>query len=326
MGEIDEGEKQAVPNYGDPRALYSAVVLLRRLIVAVAVSGMLPAFGAANQSLVERAISLFESRNFIQAQADLERVLKAEPRNRVARVYLVRTLIERGEVIQALRRLDAFLKDDPNDAETRFQAGQLLQQLGSARFADLQRTAPDSAEAHELLGRSYETRGQLKEALAEYQLGLKRNSAAPGIHFLIGNVFWKQRDLDSAATEFESELSGNPNHTLANLRLGQIELARDRATAAVPLLRKAVAGDANLLDAHRELGKALRITGAYEEAVRELQLVAARRPEDDSVHAQLAAAFKAMGETERANDEMRLHRAILQKKLNASREAMQKGR
>ena len=284
---------------------------------------MLAAFGAANQNLVERAISLFESRHFIQAQADLERVLKAEPRNRVARFYLVRTLIERGEVTQALRRLDAFLKDDPNDAETRFQAGQLLQQLGSARFADLQRTAPDSVEAHELVGRSFETRGQLKEALAEYQLGLKRNPAA-GIHFLIGNVLWKQRNLDSAAMEFESELRGNPNHTLANLRLGQIELARDRATAAVPLLRKAVAGDANLLEAHRELGKALRITGGYEEAVRELRLVAARRPEDDSVHAQLAAVFKAMGETERANEEMRLHRAILQKKLNASREAMQK--
>lgn len=271
-----------------------------------------------------RVVSLFESRNFIEAQNQLERLLKADPRNRAARLYLIRTLIERGRAVEAVRQLDILLKANQADPDVRFEAGQLLQQLGDARMGDLQRMAPDSAEAHQLLGRSHEARSQLKEALAEYRLALEGSPSAPGIHFFIGNILWKQRDLDAAATEFESELTTNPNHTLANLRLAQIELARDRAAAAVPLLRKAVAGDATLLEAHRELGKALRVTGNYEEAVRELDWVARRRPEDDSVHAQLAAVFRAMGETERANQEMRLHRAILQKKLNASREAMQK--
>lgn len=304
-------------------AIYSAVTSRLRLIVLLAGWAIPAVAGETTATLMARAVSLFESRDFPAAQSQFEHLLKTGPRNHTARVYLIRTLIERGRVVEALRHVDVLLKANPDNPDVRFEAGQLLQRLGEARMSDLQRTAPDSAEAHQLLGHSYEARGQLKEALAEYQLALQRNPAAPGIHFLMGNILWKQRDPDSAAAEFKSELRTNPNHTLANLRLAQIELARDRAAAAVPLLRQALAGDATLLEAHRELGKALRVMGNYEEAVRELEWVARRRPEDNSIHAQLAAVFKGMGLNERANEEMRLHRVILQKKLNASRQRMQ---
>src|SRR6516164_4195939 len=138
-----------------------------------------------------------------------------------ADIRTARALLEQGKTIDALKELQAALRSAPDDPEVQFEAGELLREIGAQRAAELERVAPESAEAHELVGRSFESRGRLDEALAEYRMALKNHPEITGVHLLIGNVFWKKRDFEAARAELEAELRLNPNHALANLRLGQ---------------------------------------------------------------------------------------------------------
>lgn len=230
-----------------------------------------------------------------------------------------RALLREGGVGEALRELDQTMQETRGDPETQYQVGELLRQLAADRAARLQELAPDSAEAYELLGRALEARGNLDEALAAYRAALSKSPRLPGVHFLIGNIQWKQRDLEAAKPEMEAELRSNPDHALANLRLGQILLAMNQPEAAAPHLRLSVRADDSSVEAHRALGKAYRALGEHVQALREFQIVASRRPEDDSVHAQLASAYRSLGQTDRARAEMETHRRLLQGKAEAAR-------
>lgn len=231
----------------------------------------------------------------------------------------IRESIRSGKREEALRQLHVMLDRHAGDPEAEFEAGVLLQELSGLAFERLARAAPDSVQAHELLGKSYEARGQSTEALAEYRIALGKDPHAPGLHFLAGNVLWKNRDFDAAMSEFEAELRANPGHAMANARAGNIWIARGEPERAIHYLEAAVAGAPSFMEAHRDLGKAYRHAGRLSEALKQLSIVAAKQPDDDSVHAQLAAVYRAMGNPAKAGEELRLQRELLQKRAEAGR-------
>jgi len=239
---------------------------------------------------------------------------------RGATIESIRALIQAGRTLEALREINALQRQKPDDPDVQLEIGKIFQELGASRAERLEQLAPNSPQAHELIGKSLEAHEKLPEALAQYRLAAQANPALPGIHFLIGNLYWKQRDFDAAKPELEAELRLNPHHALANLRMGEISLVTDAETpnAAVSYLQKAVSDPHASLEAHRELGKALRMAGQYDAALKELQFVAGRQPEDNGVHAQLAALYRAMGNAEAARREMEAQRQILQRQREAS--------
>jgi tetratricopeptide (TPR) repeat protein len=236
----------------------------------------------------------------------------------VADINSARRLAEQGKTAEALAEIQAALRSAPDDPEVQYQAGELLQSLGANRAEILQKLAPESAEAHELLGRSLEARGLLNDALNQYRAALRVNPALRGLHFLIGNVLWKKRDFEAARAELEAELRFNPNHALANLRLGQTLLNLDQPSC-VDYLRKAVAADDSSIEAHRALGQAYRLTGDHRHALEQFRIVAQRRPNDDTIHAQLAGEYRALGDAARAKAEMEEHRRLLEARAAAAR-------
>lgn len=236
----------------------------------------------------------------------------------LADINTARRLAEQGKTAEALAEIQAALRSAPDDPEVQYQAGELLRTLGANRAERLQQLAPESAEAHELLGRSLEARGFLNDALGQYRAALRANPALRGLHFLTGNVLWKKRDFEAARAEFQAELQLNPNHTLANLRLGQTLLSLDQPSC-VDYLRKAVAADDSSIEAHRALGQAYRLTGDHRRALEQFRIVAQRRPDDDTVHAQLAGEYRALGDSARAKAEMEEHRRLLEARAAAAR-------
>lgn len=230
-----------------------------------------------------------------------------------------RELVKSGNTPEALRQLREMLDSHPGDPEALFEAGELFQDLAGMTFERIERIAPDSAETHELLGKYYDARGQLSQALSEYKLALEKNANAPGLHFLVGNVHWKNRDFDAALPELEHELRINPGHSMANQRIGNIYIARDETAKAIQYLEKAVLGDPASLEAHRDLGKAYRQVGRLTDALAQFKIVAESRPDDDSVHAQLATVYRAMGDASKAAQELKQHRELLEKRAEAAR-------
>lgn len=230
-------------------------------------------------------------------------------------------MLREGRIPEALREMDAALREAPHDAEIKYEIGELLRELAGERAARLEELAPDSAEAKQLLGRSLEARGKLEEAVAAYRAALSKNPRLAGLHFLIGNIQWRERDFEGAKAEMEAELHLDPQHPLANLRLGQILLAMNEPGPAADHLREALRADDSLIEAHRELGRAYRALGRYADALQEFQLVASRHPQDSSVHAQLASVYRSLGQNERAKAEMEAQRRLLQERAEAARKA-----
>jgi len=242
---------------------------------------------------------------------------------KAATIESVRSLVKSGRTLEALREMGDLQRQKPDDPAIQVEVGEILQELAASRLERLERLAPESPQVHELIGKSFESHDKIPEALAQYKLAAQKDPALPGVHFLLGNLYWKQRDLNAAKPELEAELRLNPNHGLANLRMGEISLVTnaDAPEDGISYLRKAVSDPHATLEAHRELGKALRMAGHYGEALQELSLVARRQPDDNKVHAQLAALYRAIGNREGARNEMEIQQRLLQRQREASLKA-----
>ena len=238
-------------------------------------------------------------------------------------VESARELLKSGRVVEALREIRELQMQAPDDPNLQFEIGEILQELAASRAEQLQKLAPKSPQLHELIGKSLESHQKTTEAEAEYKLAARENPLMPGINFLIGNLYFKQRDFAAAKPALEAELKLNPNHALANLRLAQIMLVTDadEPRKCIPYLKKAIADPHTGLEGHRELGKALRLAGKYSEALDQFELVARQRPDDEFVHAQLAALYRDQGNTEQARKEMEIQKQILEREREASLKA-----
>jgi tetratricopeptide (TPR) repeat protein len=258
-------------------------------------------------------IHLYQQRRFQEAAQAFRDLLKNQPGNAEARVYLARTLIELEDVAEGLRELERVLKDGAGP-EAKFQAGRVIRELAERRLADLQRLAPDSAALRELAGIHYERKGQHEKALEEFRQAAVMEPRRPGIHYRIGNVLWRMRELEQAEQHLRRELTANPHHAQANLRLGQVLVARNQEEQAAPLLERAVKGAPGSIEARRELGKAYRKLGRLKEARQLWEAIAAARPEDDQVHYLLGGLYREMGEAELARTAFDKHRSILDRR------------
>jgi len=284
------------------------MTVLARFAVLLGTSYVL--FAASD---IEQGIAAFRRRDFAAAEAALRRSLLRDPKRTEARLYLSRTLIELDRIPEALEQLEK-AASDAGDAESRFQAGGILQALAARRLADLRRSAPGSAEAHELDGRRLELDGRLADALAEYRAAVRKDPERAGIQYLIGNLLWRQREMAGAESALRMELARNPFHGMANLRLGQVLLQNDQAEASVAPLERAVQAMPEAMPARRDLGKAFRKLGRNAEALAQWARVARAQPNDDQVHFLLGNLYRDLGRPEDAQRELKRHREILEKR------------
>src|ERR1700720_4506309 len=122
------------------------------------------------------------------------------------------------------------------------------------------------------------------------------------------------RELADAARELKAELAQTPHHGMANLRLGQVLLASDQASQALPYLEVAVSTMPDSADARRELGKAYRNLGRTAEARAQWEAVATARPEDEHALSLLGTLYRQLGEAVLSQRDLNRHRAILERR------------
>ena len=258
-------------------------------------------------------MAMYRARRFSEAETQFRRAIASEPKNADARLWLARTLKEMNRIPEALSEVEHVLSGKPT-AEVQFQAGRILRDLAEKRFADLQSVAADSAGVHELAGARWERSGDLDAALREYRAAAAMEPQRPGVHYRIGNVLWRQREVAPAEEALAKELAINPHHALASLRMGQLLMARGDDTGAIPYLERSAAAIPESIEARRELGKAYAKAKRLKDAQREWEAIAKARPDDDQVHYLLGNLYREMGDQERARRELGRHREILERR------------
>ena len=184
-----------------------------------------------------------------------------------------------------------------------------------AAFHELITNYPDSAWTHYLLGNAYEDQQELDKAIEEYKQALKKDPSIPNAEFIIGYLYWRQSDSENARTWLEKE-AAKSCHGLANYYLGEIARAEKDLPKAESLYRRSLACDGSNSNAHLRLGMLLEEQKRYGEAAAQLKEATRLAPDISSGHYHLASVYRSLGRKAEAQIEFDKVRQIQTAKDN----------
>lgn len=195
--------------------------------------------GIAN--LLYEALVDMEQEQYQEAAPILEQVLKQEPNTPIAFLQLGRAYMSLKEYQKAVAPLRSLVEKKPDDAFARYELGCALVKTGD-----------------------------WDEALPHFEAAVSQMTGSSMMHFYLALVYQRNSRMDEAKKEFQSAVRLDANNFPANLLLGRLFLIQQRATDALPFLRKAAKLHPDSIDAHRFLADAYAELGQEENSHREL--------------------------------------------------------
>src|SRR5215472_1293657 len=186
----------------------------------------------------------------------------------------------------------------PHNVDLLYLLGHAYERMGKDEVVALEKAAPGSARAEQLLGESYSASSEWPSAVLRFQNALAASTDISGVHVELGEVLLRQGKLKRAAEEFEAELKLYPQSLRTLVRRGEVRLIQGDLEGAFEDWAQALETDAGRTESI--LG--LRETGfgdaAFEQLPEELRVkierVAPELQKRDSAPAHLALAFLAM--------------------------------
>jgi predicted Zn-dependent protease len=245
----------------------------------------------------------------------LEAAVALAPDNQQAAIFLGRAYASSGRPEEGTRALEVYQARRGERADTLYWIGAFYDQLAEQAYQTLVKGHPDSYVVLETQGDQLLQQQKYEGALAAYQKALGLAPNAPGLHFDLGNTYWRMEKFDQAGSALEAELKSNRNHAQANFELGDIDVKQGRVEAGVSLLEKAIGLNPSLTEAHRSLGRAFLAERRYPEALRELSIVVQAEPSDHTVHAMLASLYQRMGDSQKAAEETRKSNELMKQQM-----------
>jgi tetratricopeptide (TPR) repeat protein len=313
------------------------LVIRRAFVLALLSVGLM-----AGDSARETGIDAFKQGRYSVALKNLKEAA-ADPRDKVAHVFLALTEAALGECKTALPGLTAnadsldpvvyrlaglaavkcySLSGDhadasslvqrletrfPNDADVLYSAAKLhMRAFNDATFAMFERV-PASYRVHELSAEIFEVENRYSDAVAEYRKAIALNPNAPELHFHLGRAILLQSHspeaLQQASAEFRSELKVSPEDSASEFQLGQIAQAQGKTADAKSYFERAVSLSPTFVQALIALGKVDLQNKQYGEAISVLTRATQVQPGNESAHYALLTAYRDSGQMEKAKAE-----------------------
>jgi predicted Zn-dependent protease len=160
-----------------------------------------------------------------------------------------------------------------------------------ARLAAL----PPSVEVHQFLAGNARAQGRHLDEVKHWRAALALAPGDASLRVELAYALHMAKDHAGAQQALEEALGAMPGSPRLHFMLGDTLLSQQKASEALPYLRKAVAGDARLMAARSALGRALMQLGRPAEALPHLKL-ALEGDTDGSLHFQAAQAYRATGQ------------------------------
>ncbi len=242
--------------------------------------------------------------------------LEANSKYRRARYYMALAFQSLNRRIEAAQQFDILVKEDPNDAKVWYQIARLHKSLSLQAIKQLTHLDPDSVLVLAMRAESLAEDEKYDEAIRLYQDISKKQADFAGVHFALGELYWKTLRNESAESELRLALQEDPNHPMANYYLGELMLRHQKPKEAMSLLKIAVAGEPSLMAGHFQLGKCYLAEGDLDGALRVLLKVAEEVPESKMTHYQLAQVYARL----KNSDRRKYHLDIFQKLTNDEKE------
>jgi len=149
---------------------------------------------------------------------------------------------------------------------------------------------PDCWIGHNNLGEALLQKGQLDEAVAQYQKALVIYPNYPEARNNLGNALLQNGQVDDAVAQYQKALEIKPNNAGARNNLGVALLHRGQLDEAVAQFQKALEINPSHADARDNLGVAFIQKGQLDEAITQFQEVLRLKPDFSPAQDNLAKA------------------------------------
>ena len=184
-----------------------------------------------------------------------------EQAHAVALKNLSKVLGWAGKQDEAERLASLAVAAIPEDGETHFQKGILLQQAGDNQAAlihyrEAARLSPGDATVHRALGVLLSELGHKTEARVELETAIRLDPKLVDAHYDLGIVLQDLGEKKRAEAVYRAALELNPNHAEAHNNLGVVLAQRGNLAAASEQFAEALRIDPDHADATANLARA----------------------------------------------------------------------
>ncbi|MFZ0589954.1 MAG: tetratricopeptide repeat protein [Bryobacteraceae bacterium] len=168
---------------------------------------------------------------------------------------------------------------------------------------------PDSVQIHALKANILRGHRQYLEAVNEWRAALKLAPGDPRLEHELAAALFLANDYKTLIPMLQSELAKGDRSADTNFMLGESFLRSEQPDKAIPYLEAALKAQPSMKPADASLGLALALVNKPVEAIPHLEK-ALDLDDDGSLHYQLARAYQAKGDTQRARQLMTQYQQI----------------
>ena len=182
--------------------------------------------------------------------------------------------------------------------EARYWTARAANELALAAFEHLD-TLPDSIERRSVRAAVAQAQERYTDAVEELKAAVRLDGRQPELQYQLASAYYSARDYDLSLTTLTPLLQAHPDDVRLLMLKAQALSQLQRADEAVPILRQLVERNPNDARVKLVLARAYLQVGNYIESIPLLQQQL-DADSDGSLHMQLARAYSATGQRDKA--------------------------
>ena len=255
-----------------------------------------------NGVLLNLALAYYKKGDLPKAQEQFAELNIVEPENVQVATLLGDTNNRLGQPAEAVRVLAPIESKYKENLDFEFVLGSALIASGQKRdgVERIENVAKGktNAEAYLLAGSTLLQLNEFARARDDVEIALRLNPKLPGIYSLAGTARDNTGDLKGAEAAFRRALEIDHDDFTANLYLVAMLYKRRDLQEAKPYLEHALQLDPSSTMARYEFAMLESVSGQYEAALRDLQIVVKKDPNWLEPHVELAALYYRLHQPE----------------------------
>lgn len=166
--------------------------------------------------------SLLATGRAVEATQELERAVKLQPREPLARLELAKAYERVNNLPGAVDQHRTLCELAPQEPEYVYQLGAAYLKLAEWCHREIRQLNPQSVRVYQSLGENYRLRGRTNLAIRAFQRAAQIDPKLPGIHLALAQIYMEREQPGEARREIEQELALVPESLAARALLQRI--------------------------------------------------------------------------------------------------------